>query len=428
MGIVYCAENIVNGYKYIGITVQSLEIRKKSHFNAAYNPNSHEYNRPFKKALRDNSCPFKWYILEETDDINELKRLERFYISKYKTYIGFSDCKGYNATLGGDGVSVIGDKVIRVDYRDYSIKEMFNCISDVEKKYNTKVHIMMCCQCNRESAYGDVWYYNSMYKSLTQDELIEDVDYRVNKIYKIDSNHNIVSKFNSFEELLNVYGFVKFKEIVQNSIKYGFCFAKDYYIHIYDRGLYYTDTFIVQYDKNGVLLNVFLSLHDAENKTGVFRVSIKEVCEYKKITAGGFQWRYIYDDKSVNSVKVGIENSIVEVSQYTIDGNYIKTFNSMSEASRITGIDVSSISKVCRGIKQTTGGFRWCYGSNTNKLKELNIYEYNQKKPVMYVDNQGKQHIFESVNEASRQIGVSSKTISMHCKNKVKNPKWFFIS
>ena len=86
MGIVYCAEEIHSGFKYIGITVQTLEIRKKNHINSAHNPLSHEYNRPFKKALRDNSKLFKWYILEEVDSIVELKKLEKYYINKFKEF------------------------------------------------------------------------------------------------------------------------------------------------------------------------------------------------------------------------------------------------------------------------------------------------------------------------------------------------------
>lgn len=43
------------------------------------------------------------------------------------------------------------------------------------------------------------------------------------------------------------------------------------------------------------------------------------------------------------------------------DGKVINTFFGVREAERITGIGGSHISKACRGIQQTAGGFRWQY-------------------------------------------------------------------
>lgn len=44
------------------------------------------------------------FIIEEVEQIDDslLSEREMFYIQQYRTYIGFSDCNGYNATLGGD--------------------------------------------------------------------------------------------------------------------------------------------------------------------------------------------------------------------------------------------------------------------------------------------------------------------------------------
>lgn len=425
MGVVYCAENLVNGYKYIGITVQKLEIRQKGHFNAAYNPLNIGYNRPFMCALRDNSNLFKWYIIEESDSVTELKKLEKFYINKFRTYIGYDDCMGYNATLGGDGVSVIGEEIYRVDSKTYKIKEKYKNSSEVLKTFNTKTHIIMCCQGVRESAYGDVWYYKSDYTSLSSEDLMKDIDYRVNKIYKIDKNHKILLRFNNLEELLQSNGH-KFRDIYLNSKYLGFCFAKDYYSGKYDSGLYSNEKIVLQYDSDGRLLNIFLSLHNAENQTGVSRVSITEVCDHKKITSGGFQWRYISDKSVVNKVKVGAENVIKKVSQYTKDGVYIQTFNSISEAAKSIGLDSSSISKVCYGKKQTAGGFRWMFGDSKKNLGILKIYENNQKKPVCFKDENENIFIYESINEASRKTGMSSSYISKACKNMYKKSNWFF--
>lgn len=49
------------------------------------------------------------------------------------------------------------------------------------------------------------------------------------------------------------------------------------------------------------------------------------------------------------------------VVQYTIDGVFIAEYNSLAEVERVTGIDHSSISKVCQGKLKTAGGYIWLY-------------------------------------------------------------------
>lgn len=49
----------------------------------------------------------------------------------------------------------------------------------------------------------------------------------------------------------------------------------------------------------------------------------------------------------------------INVSQFDLNGNHIKTFKSMVVASRKTGINNSSISSCARGKQKTAGGFIW---------------------------------------------------------------------
>lgn len=49
------------------------------------------------------------------------------------------------------------------------------------------------------------------------------------------------------------------------------------------------------------------------------------------------------------------------VVQYTTGGVFLAEYPSIMEAGRVTGIDFSNISKVCRGKKKTAGGYLWLY-------------------------------------------------------------------
>lgn len=50
---------------------------------------------------------FTFAVIDECDSSEELCEKEKHYINLYRTYIGFKDCAGYNATLGGDGKSYL---------------------------------------------------------------------------------------------------------------------------------------------------------------------------------------------------------------------------------------------------------------------------------------------------------------------------------
>ena len=63
------------------------------------------------------------------------------------------------------------------------------------------------------------------------------------------------------------------------------------------------------------------------------------------------------------------DNVKIAVSQYTKEGVFIASYESIHEAQRLTNIDRATISRCCRGIQKTAGGFKWTY-KNPPLLKE----------------------------------------------------------
>ncbi len=62
----------------------------------------------------------------------------------------------------------------------------------------------------------------------------------------------------------------------------------------------------------------------------------------------------------------------VKIIQMDKEFNFIREHKSIHQAGRDTGIAWQNISKVLRGLRQTAGGFRWCYkeSSETIPLRE----------------------------------------------------------
>lgn len=93
--IIYIAENILNGKKYVGQTTCSLNKRIKEHID------KNKMNTYFHKAIHKYGPEnFKWRILGTCNSKQELNEAEitciEFFQSNDKRY-------GYNMTGGGDG-------------------------------------------------------------------------------------------------------------------------------------------------------------------------------------------------------------------------------------------------------------------------------------------------------------------------------------
>lgn len=68
------------------------------------------------------------------------------------------------------------------------------------------------------------------------------------------------------------------------------------------------------------------------------------------------------DDIVKHCRKLG-EKSAKKVNQYNLQGEYVKTWDSISEAHRSLKVDCSSISRCCRNKQQSAGGYKWAYFS-----------------------------------------------------------------
>lgn len=113
MGFIYQVTNDINGKIYVGKTEDyPPEKRWRNHLREYDRPRCEK--RPFYDAMnRYGPEHFHFELIEETDNVNER---EMYWIDKLRTYVGFKDCKGYNATLGGDGGKILNldeDEVVK---------------------------------------------------------------------------------------------------------------------------------------------------------------------------------------------------------------------------------------------------------------------------------------------------------------------------
>lgn len=118
------------------------------------------------------------------------------------------------------------------------------------------------------------------------------------------------------------------------------------------------------------------------------------------------------------------------VSQYSLDGNYIDTYDSAAQASEITDADSSGIIAVCRGKQRSAGGYQWRYGFSEKSIPPVSYKEpartrkfgkdNPRSKPVyQYTLDYKLVRIWESGCQAEREAGYDSTKISRVCNHKL---------
>ena len=80
----------------------------------------------------------------------------------------------------------------------------------------------------------------------------------------------------------------------------------------------------------------------------------------------------------------------IGVSQYTLDNVFIKKYDSLLDAEKETGVFNGYISKVCRGIKKTGGGYIWKYTSHIITTHPVPEGKIMTGYPNYIITNDGK--------------------------------------
>lgn len=184
MGFVYKITNTINGKIYIGQTENADPYKRfEEHLKEYKRPRCK--NRPLYSAM--NECGvenFKFEVIEECEDT---KIREIYWINFYRTFIGYHDCNGYNATLGGDGKAFLNldaDQVI-----DYHINQAEYIAGRTAKYFGV----------DRKTIKDFLTKHNIKY--LTEEEYYDYQKQHSIKICQIDVNTNeLINIFNSMSD------------------------------------------------------------------------------------------------------------------------------------------------------------------------------------------------------------------------------------
>ena len=225
--------------------------------------------------------------------------------------------------------------------------------------------------------------------------------------YDIDSSEYVVDHINEKKDCNKVSNLRHISQ--QMNVIYS-------YQNNPDRKYNSKKTAVSQYTLDGTFIISFDSQVEAEEFTGILRSGICECCKGNDKSAGGFMWRYKDDEKDILPIKY--DWNTIDISQYSLNGKYIKSFISIIEAERITGICSSNICNCCKDNKKSAGGFMWKYKDGEKDILPIE-YDSNKIEIYQYTLDGIFLRSFESQTEAEEFVSVGS--ISDCCRNEIKS-------
>lgn len=117
------------------------------------------------------------------------------------------------------------------------------------------------------------------------------------------------------------------------------------------------------------ILNIWNSLAEAGEDTGLDRFKISNVCNGTRLTTGNRIFRFLDDENQIIEPKVKINqvqtNRITKTSRkvgaYNANNELVASFDSLQLAAQFCGGNSSTISAVCRGKRNTHKNYIWRY-------------------------------------------------------------------
>lgn len=215
---------------------------------------------------------------------------------------------------------------------------------------------------------------------------------------------------------------------------------------------------VVQFDLDNKIINFFDSLHECENNTGLSRSHITKCCkDGKNKTVGGYYFRFI--DNYFPCIKSKIESDLnyiiseieefkksrkiyltrseiiksrvkeasikrrKKIIHYSLDGEVLGEYSSMTEASNLTKCNLGLISKCCNKKSYYTV-------NNSTFRYDTDIFDYipynksiqiNSRKICKYNLDGNLVEVYDSIKQVMRDNSIiSDENITSCCRKMLK--------
>ena len=170
-------------------------------------------------------------------------------------------------------------------------------------------------------------------------------------------------------------------------------------------------------------------IHKAIRKYGEknFTYEIVEECLLSELNEKETYWINYYNSfhNGYNATTGGDSSYLKkgkEVELYDFDGNYIKSYPSVSIAAKELGVRAATIYSILKGERLSTKNYQFKYKEDTTTtISKYSNRQGGKKKVYQYNDDNNLINIFESAAQAGRELDIDSSAIIKVCKGKLKH-------
>ena len=125
---------------------------------------------------------------------------------------------------------------------------------------------------------------------------------------------------------------------------------------------------VSQYELTGRYVKTYKTISEAGKQTGIPDSAICRVAQGKRWSTQGYRWSYL-------KLREGLKErrrirTVRKVSQYTMDGKYIKTFSNCATASKSLNISQGNIHSVANGHRNSTNKYLFRFTDDKTNLTE----------------------------------------------------------
>lgn len=168
----------------------------------------------------------------------------------------------------------------------------------------------------------------------------------------------------------------------------------------------------------------YSSAKEACRRTGIDYSSISKCCKGRKLTAGGYHWKFFEDYNNNIEIeyiggykkrkKTKRQEPALPIKVINLDTN--RVYDNVRQAGRETNTNESCIRDVLKGKCCTAGGYRWQRYEDYLAGKTVDTSR-KKTKPVKNVETNAA---YPSIAEASRQTKIDKSQIARCCRGESK--------
>ena len=175
---------------------------------------------------------------------------------------------------------------------------------------------------------------------------------------------------------------------------------------------------LVQLDLDGNLIKIWYG-----GATEVYKTLNLKITPSRK-SSHGFQWKKLseYNQNGDNKIQY---NTNKKIYQFSLDGKFIKEYNSIQEAVNFTNIKHCNISAAATGITKSAGNYLWSFTKIPPKYKKLT--QHKKCNIVKYDENNNYLQTYTTIKDAAKSIDVSLNTFRRHVIDIINNGNEFVL-